>query len=87
MLEYPLTTKRIRAMFNKLRFFLETQAFGVCTKIGEVLGISSSIVRMYFIYLSFLTLGSPIIAYFFVAFWMNVKHYLRGETRNKELYW
>lgn len=73
-------------MLNRLRYFFERQAFGICAKVGEVLGISSSIVRMYFIYLSFLTLGSPIIAYFFVAFWMNVKRYLRGETRTKELY-
>jgi phage shock protein PspC (stress-responsive transcriptional regulator) len=72
-------------MLKRLQHFVENQAFGVCTKLGEILGISSSIVRMYFIYASFLTLGSPIIVYLSLAFWMNVKRYLRGETRAKEL--
>lgn len=71
---------------KKLQHFLEKQAFGVCAKLGEVLGISSSIVRLYFIYASFLTLGSPIIVYLALAFWMNVKRYLRGKVESKELF-
>lgn len=73
-------------MISKLQAFLEKYAFGVCTKLGELLGISSSVVRMYFIYASFLTLGSPIIVYLSLAFWMNVKRYLRGRSHTEELY-
>jgi len=48
---------------NKLRAFLEIQAFGVCSSIGEKLGIASSRIRMWFIYISFITMGSPLIVY------------------------
>lgn len=48
---------------DKIREFLELQAFGVCSSIGEKLGIASTRIRMWFIYISFLTMGSPIILY------------------------
>jgi phage shock protein PspC (stress-responsive transcriptional regulator) len=51
--------------------------FGVCTYIADKMGIARERVRLYFIYLSFLTMGSPIIIYLFVAFWLNVKRYIR----------
>ena len=34
-------------------------------------------VRKYFIYTSFIGMGSPLIVYLFIAFWMNVKRYIR----------
>jgi phage shock protein PspC (stress-responsive transcriptional regulator) len=67
---------------NKLKHFVEWHIFGVCTAIGEKIGISTSIIRKYFIYISFLTMGSPLIVYLFVAFWMNVKKYVRTSRRN-----
>ena len=53
---------------QKLRDFLELHAFGVCSAMGERLGIASSRIRMWFIYISFLTLGSPVIVYMALAF-------------------
>jgi phage shock protein PspC (stress-responsive transcriptional regulator) len=67
---------------NKLREFLELHAFGVCTAIGHRLGIASTKIRMWFIYISFLTLGSPIIIYMILAFWMNIKTYILAGKRN-----
>lgn len=67
---------------NKLRAFIETNAFGVCTAMGEKLGIASSRIRMWFIYISFLTMGSPIILYMIMAFWMNMKRYMMYARRN-----
>jgi phage shock protein PspC (stress-responsive transcriptional regulator) len=67
---------------NKLREFLELHAFGVCTAIGDRLGIASTKIRMWFIYISFLTLGSPIIIYMILAFWMNIKSYILAGKRN-----
>ncbi|MFY7651145.1 MAG: PspC domain-containing protein [Chitinophagaceae bacterium] len=67
---------------NKLRAFIETNAFGVCTAMGEKLGIASSRIRMWFIYISFLTMGSPIILYMIMAFWMNMKRYMLYARRN-----
>jgi phage shock protein C len=64
---------------KRLQYFIESQAFGVCTRLGEKLGIASSSIRLSFIYISFFTLGSPIILYFILAFWMNVSKHLRRE--------
>ncbi len=67
---------------NRLRQLIETNAFGVCAYIGEKLNISTSTIRKYFIYISFLTMGSPVLLYFFVAFWMNIKQYIWFSKRN-----
>ena len=67
---------------EKLRNFIELQVFGVCTRIGEVLGISTFTIRKYFIYISCLTLGSPVVFYFILAFWMNLKRYILEGKRN-----
>jgi hypothetical protein len=49
---------------------------------GERLGIATSRIRMWFIYISFLTLGSPVIIYMVLAFWMNIKRYILAGKRN-----
>jgi phage shock protein PspC (stress-responsive transcriptional regulator) len=67
---------------NKLREFLELHAFGVCTAIGEKMGIATTRIRMWFIYISFLTLGSPLIIYMVLAFWINMKNYILSAKRN-----
>ena len=69
-------------MIQKLREFLELSAFGVCNAMGERLGIATSRIRMWFIYISFLTLGSPVIIYMVLAFWMNIKRYILAGKRN-----
>ncbi len=66
----------------KLKSFVEYQAFGVCTKIGEKMDIASSKIRLWFIYISFLTLGSPIVIYMILAFVMNLKRYIGLGKRN-----
>lgn len=63
---------------------MERSAFGVCSYLGEKMGLASGRVRMYFIYLSFVALGSPIIVYLFVAFWLNVKKYIKN---NRNFLW
>ena len=67
---------------KKIRAIIELNAFGVCTAIGDKLGIASSKIRMWFIYISFLTMGSPIIIYMIMAFWMNIKRYILVARRN-----
>jgi phage shock protein PspC (stress-responsive transcriptional regulator) len=67
---------------NRLKNFIEWQAFGVCTAIGNRLGIATSRIRMWFVYISFLTLGSPLIIYMVLAFWMNIKRYIFAARRN-----
>ncbi len=67
---------------NKLRKVIEVQAFGVCTFIGERMGIATSRIRMWFIYISFLTFGSPVIIYMILAFLINIKNYIYSAKRN-----
>ena len=62
-----------------LKDLLERSAFGVCTYLGEKIGVASSRVRLYFIYLSFATLGSPVLIYLFLAFWINIKQYIKNQ--------
>lgn len=63
----------------KLKDILERSAFGVCSYLGDKMGIASSRVRVYFIYTSFATLGSPVLVYLFLAFWLNIKQYIKNQ--------
>jgi len=65
----------------ELKNILEKSAFGVCTYIGEKIGIATGRVRLYFIYLSCATLGSSILAYLFLAFWVNIRKSLKRNNR------
>lgn len=62
---------------KKIQDFFEYQIFGVCTRLGEKMGIATSSIRLSFIYASFLTFGSPIIVYILLAFVMNIRKHLR----------
>ncbi|MFM9949113.1 MAG: PspC family transcriptional regulator [Saprospiraceae bacterium] len=68
-------------MINYFKDLLERSAFGVCSYLGEKMGVASARVRMYFIYASFITLGSPFIIYLAIAFWLNIKRYVK-QRRN-----
>lgn len=70
---------------KKLQYFLELQLFGVCEKIGLRIGIATSTIRLYFIYLSFLTFGSPVLIYLVLAFWVNIRKYTRKRSKFHEL--
>jgi phage shock protein PspC (stress-responsive transcriptional regulator) len=67
---------------KSVREVIELNAFGVCALIGEKMGIASTRIRMWFIYISFLTFGSPLIIYMVLAFWINIKNYIYSAKRN-----
>ncbi|MCO6495843.1 MAG: PspC domain-containing protein [Bacteroidetes bacterium] len=56
-----------------LKKFFEPKIFGVCTEIAEKFNLPISLVRMFFIYLSFVTFFSPVIFYLGVAFFLRFK--------------
>ena len=66
----------------RLRRFIEMNAFGVCSYLGERFNIATGKIRLYFIYVSFFTFGSPVIFYFITAFWMNIRRYILFAKRN-----
>jgi phage shock protein PspC (stress-responsive transcriptional regulator) len=67
---------------KRLKNFIEWQVFGVCTAIGARMGIATGKIRLWFIYVSFLTLGSPVIIYMVLAFWRNMRNYILLSKRN-----
>jgi len=71
---------------DKLKSFVEWNAFGVCSAIGNRMGIPATRIRQYFIYTSLLTMGSPIILYMILGFWRNVRHYMKAAKRNPWYY-
>ena len=73
-------TKKIETARN----LVERSVFGVCQALGDRFGIEASKVRLYFIYTSFIAMGSPLIIYLVMAFWINLKKYF---TRQDEIMW
>jgi len=75
----------MKVFINKIQGFFEVQAFGVCSRLAEKLGVATSSVRLIFIYSSFLTFGSPVLIYMGLAFIMNIRKHLR--RRNNPLWY
>lgn len=71
-------------MMKKLILFLEQRSFGVCTYLGERLGISIFKIRLFFIYTSFLAVGFPIIFYFLAGITLDIRNYIK---RMRSQYW
>ena len=67
----------IDSVIDTIRDIIERYSFGVCSYLGDKMGIASSRVRLYFMYLSFVTLGSPLVIYLILAFWLDIRRYLR----------
>jgi phage shock protein C len=65
-------------MMYHIKNLVERHAFGVCSYLGEKMKIKSSKVRLYFIYVSFVAMGSPIIFYLILAFWVNIRRYIKN---------
>lgn len=70
----------MNTLLRRFQLFVEENAFGVCTQLGEVTGVASGSIRLFFIYTSFLTMGSPVIIYLILAFWMNMHKHLRRRN-------
>jgi phage shock protein PspC (stress-responsive transcriptional regulator) len=65
---------------DRIKYYFENNAFGVCSALGDKLGVATSSIRLFFIYASCLTLGSPIIIYLSLAFIMNMRAHLRKRS-------
>ena len=56
-----------------LKYFLEKRGFEVSSRFGDRLGMSPSGIRLFFIYLSFVTLGLSTGLYLILAFMLKLK--------------
>ncbi|HEX5003400.1 MAG TPA: PspC family transcriptional regulator [Bacteroidia bacterium] len=66
-------------LIEDIKAWFERQAFGVCDWWGEKLSIKSSNIRLFFIYASCLTVGSPVIIYMIMAFVLNLRNMTRRQ--------
>ena len=67
------------AELDRFKFLVEQNAFGVCERIGERMKMPVKNIRLFFIYASCLTIGSPVILYMILAFWIKMKDYVRSR--------
>lgn len=70
----------MQKLVEYIKDFFERQAFGVCSYISDKFDLPTGRVRNVFIYLSFLSLGSPLVFYMLTAFWLNVKSYFKRKS-------
>lgn len=68
-------------IIDSIKSWFERQAFGVCDWWGEKLNIKSAAIRMFFIYTSFLTIGSPIVLYLTMAFIKKLRTMILAQRR------
>ena len=64
-------------MLQRIITFFERYSFGVCTYLGEKFKISQTKIRLFFIYSSFLAVGFPLIVYFFAAFVLDIRIFIK----------
>ncbi len=63
-------------MVRSIRSFFEKNGFEVSSRLGQRFGVRPDLIRLFFIYTSFATFGSPVILYLILAFMMRTKDYL-----------
>lgn len=68
-----------RQEFYTLLYYLQRRGFEVCQRIAERWGIRTRVVRITFIYLTFVTLGFGFALYLFIAFWLRIKDLLHTK--------
>ena len=74
-------------MVKKILDYFEKRTFGVCEWWGKKLGIGVSRIRLFFIYFSFITFGSPIIIYLVMVFILEHKEYFKLRRKKRKSVW
>lgn len=60
-------------LFYSLRHFFERHGFYVSSRLADKIGMRAKSIRLFFIYLSFATLGMGFAIYLTLAFWLKIK--------------
>jgi len=63
----------------KLKYFFEKHGFHVSSRLADKLGMRASNVRLFFIYITFVTVGLWFGVYLTLAFWIRLKDLIRGK--------
>lgn len=62
----------LQLVYN-IRYYLEKRGYYVCSRLADRLGMRAKSVRLFFIYVSFATLGVGFAIYLTLAFWLKLK--------------
>jgi phage shock protein PspC (stress-responsive transcriptional regulator) len=63
----------------KLKYFFEKHGFHVSSRLADKLGMRVTSVRLFFIYISFVTVGLGFGVYLTLAFWIKLKDLVRAK--------
>jgi hypothetical protein len=63
----------------KLKYFFEKYGFHVSSRLADSLGMRVTSVRLFFIYISFVTAGLWFGVYLTLAFWIKLKDLIRAK--------
>lgn len=66
----------------ELRHFFQKHGFDVFSRIGDRLGISVSNLRLFFVYISFVTLGVSFAVYLTFAFLLKLKDLIYTKRKS-----
>lgn len=63
----------------RLKYYLEKYGFQVSSRLADKLGMRANSVRLFFIYISFVTAGLWFGVYLTLAFWIRLKDMVRAK--------
>lgn len=63
----------------QLKYFFEQHGFNAASRLADRLGMRASSVRLFFIYISFVTAGLWFGVYLTLAFWLKLKDLIRAK--------
>lgn len=66
-------------LINKIRYFFERHGFDVSSRLADRLGMRAVNVRLFFVYISFVTLGVSFGIYLTLAFLLKLKDMIRTK--------
>ena len=66
-------------LINKIRYFFERHGFDVSSRLADRLGMRAVNVRLFFIYISFVTFGVSFGIYLTLAFLLKLKDMIRTK--------
>ncbi len=81
MVEIIKFTLKLKTMSPviQLKYFFEKHGFHVSSRLADKLGMRASNVRLFFIYITFVTAGLWFGVYLTLAFWIRLKDLIRGK--------
>ncbi len=66
-------------MIHNILIFFEKHGFHVSSRLADKLGMRATNVRLFFIYISFVTVGLWFGVYLTLAFWIKLKDLIRSK--------